>query len=50
MRGIGVRAWFGSEEFAALAGSPTGSGFRLLAAGAVGGDAGSGVHLAVELR
>ena len=40
---------FGGEEFAALLRGPASPGLGFLAAGAVGGDAGAGVHLAVEL-
>ena len=41
---------FGGEELAALTGGPAGPGFGFFAAGAVGGDTGSGVHLAIEFR
>src|SRR5258708_31623563 len=40
---------FGLEEFAALFCSPAGPSLGFLAARAVGGDAGAGVHLTVEL-
>ena len=41
---------FCGEELSALAGGPASPGFGFLAARAVGGDAGAGVHLAVEFR
>lgn len=39
----------GLEELAALTSRPAGPGLRLFATCAVGGDAGAGIHLTVEL-
>ena len=47
--GLELGHGFCGEELAALAGGPAGPGFGFFAASAVGGDAGAGVHLAVEL-
>ncbi len=48
-RGLELGHGLGAEETLGLGSHPAGGGLSLLAPGAVGGDAGAGVHLAVEL-